>query len=254
MASTDNNDQFEYALRLGDDALTLGHRLSEWCSYGPFLEEDIALINVSLDFIGRARMFLSHAARIEDRGRDEDQLAYLRDCRQFRNLLICEMPRGDFADTMARQFLVDAFNVLFFEALTRSSDEILAGIAAKSLKESRYHLRHSSQWVIRLGDGSDESHQKIQDALERIWGYVNELFDMDELEQRLVNDGVAVDRASLRQAWDECVDGVLEEATLSRPQIDWQLDGGRRGIHTEHLGHLLSELQFVQRAYPGQEW
>ncbi len=245
---------FEYALALGDDALVLGQRIAEWCSNGPYLEEDIALSNVALDYIGRARMLLSYAGEAEGQGRNEDQLAFTRDCRDFRNLLIYELPRGDFGFTMARQLAVDAFEVPFFEALTRSSDRTLAGIAGKALKESRYHLRHSSGWVIRLGAGTDESHRRMQDGLDQVWGYTPELFQMDAAEAALAESGVAVDRAELRQQWDSTLDEVLKQATLGRPADDWQIDGGRRGVHTEHLGHLLSELQFMQRAYPGLEW
>jgi ring-1,2-phenylacetyl-CoA epoxidase subunit PaaC len=252
--ATDNSALVNYAIGLADDALTLGHRLSEWCSNGPFLEEDLALANVALDFIGRARMFYSYAGEIEGKGRSEDDIAYLRDCRQFTNLLINELPIGDFGDTMARQFLVDAFDVEFFTALSRSSDETLAAIAAKALKESRYHLRRSQDWVIRLGDGTGESHQRIQRGFDRVWGYSHELFAMNTEEQALADAGIAVDRVTLKDAWDRKVDAVLAEATLARPAGDWSVQGGREGIHTEHLGYLLAELQFVQRAYPGLQW
>lgn len=245
---------FEYALRLGDDALTLGHRLSEWCSNGPFLEEDIALTNIALDHIGRARMLLGYAAQVEGAGRNEDQLAYLRDCREYRNLLICELPRGDYGDTIARQFLIDAFNVPFFAALARSSDRTLGGIAGKAVKESRYHLRHSSGWVVRLGDGTEESHARLVAAFERVWGYSHELFEMDEIETSLAAEGIGVDREALRAPWNQSVDHVLAEAGIERPADDWRVDGGRRGDHTEHLGYLLAELQFVQRAYPSLQW
>jgi ring-1,2-phenylacetyl-CoA epoxidase subunit PaaC len=254
MSEANQQALFEYALRLGDDSLTLGHRLSECCSNGPFLEEDIALINISLDMIGRARMFLSYAGEIEDNGRDEDQLAYHRDCRDYRNLLICELPRGDFGFTIARQFLLDAHYLPYFEALSGSADTTLAGIAAKAAKESRYHLRHTSQWMIRLGDGTEESHQRVQDSLEQLWGYTPELFNMDEIDQGLLESGIGVDLAPIQAQWSETVNAVLAEATLKRPEDSWQVDGGRRGMHTEHLGHLLSDLQYVQRAYPGNQW
>ncbi|HLF29514.1 MAG TPA: 1,2-phenylacetyl-CoA epoxidase subunit PaaC [Xanthomonadales bacterium] len=250
----DNTALVHYAIGLADDALTLGHRLSEWCSNGPFLEEDLAQANVALDFIGRARMLYTYAAGIEGRGRGEDDIAYRRDCREYTNLLINELPRGDFADTMARQLLVDAFDVEFFTALTVSADQTLAAIAAKAIKESRYHLRRSRDWVIRLGDGSEESHQRMQRGFDRIWGYSHELFAMNAAEQGLADAGIAVDRSSLRSAWDKIVDAVLAEATLARPAGDWAVQGGRDGIHTEHLGYLLAELQFMQRAYPGLQW
>jgi len=244
----------DYAIALGDDALTIGQRLSEWCSNAPFLEEDLALANVALDFIGRARMFFGYAAQLEGRGRSEDDVAYLRDCREYRNLLICELPRGDFAFSTARQFLIDAFNLCFLEKLTASNDAQLAAIAAKALKESRYHLRRSRDWMLRLGDGTQESHRRLQAALDDLWGYTAEFFEMEEAEQRLAAAGVAVDRSVLRGEWDRLVDGVLAEATLQRPAGDWSVGGGRRGIHTEHLGHMLSELQYLQRAYPGLQW
>jgi ring-1,2-phenylacetyl-CoA epoxidase subunit PaaC len=250
----DNTALVDYAIGLADDALTLGHRLSEWCRNGPFLEEDLALANVALDFIGRARMFYTYAGEIEGKGRSEDDIAYHRDCREYTNLLINELPIGDFGHTMARQFLIDVFDVEFFAALTRSADETLAAIAAKAIKESRYHLRRSQDWVIRLGDGTVESHERIQRGFDRVWGFSHELFAMNAAEQSLADAGIAVDRAALKSAWDKKVDAVLAEATLIRPAGDWVVQGGRDGIHTEHLGYLLAELQFVQRAYPGLQW
>lgn len=244
----------DYCIALGDDALMLGHRLSEWCSNGPFLEEDLALTNVALDFIGRARMFYAHAAEIEGRGRGEDDYAYLRDCREYRNLLINELPNDDFAFTMARQLLVDVFDVEFFGRLAGSSDPGLAAIAAKAVKESRYHLRRSEDWIIRLGDGTEESHRRTQDAFEQIWGYAAEMFDMSAQEQQLAEAGIAVDRGALKTGWSAKVHGVLKHATLTVPADDWSSRGGREGIHTEHLGYLLAELQFLQRAYPGLQW
>ena len=244
----------QYAIRLGDDALVLGHRLSEWCSNGPFLEEDLALTNVALDFIGRARMFYSYAAELAADGSTEDTYAYTRDCRDFRNLLIHELPRGDFAFSMARQYLVDVYNLAYMEALRQSADETLAAIAEKAVKESRYHLRRSRDWMLRLGDGTVESHGRLQRAVDELWGYTPELFAVDELEQELADAGIAVDAASLRPAWEQSVTATLAEATLQRPAGGWEVSGGRRGIHTESLGHMLSELQFMQRAYPGLQW
>ncbi|HEY7775727.1 MAG TPA: 1,2-phenylacetyl-CoA epoxidase subunit PaaC [Kineobactrum sp.] len=243
-----------YAVRLGDDALILGHRLSEWCSNAPFLEEDLALTNVALDFIGRARMFYSYAAQLSGDGRSEDSFAYQRDCREFTNLLMHELPRGDFAFTMARQYLVDEYSLAFMEQLLSSSDATLAAIAAKAVKESRYHLRRSRDWVLRLGDGTAESHQRMQAAINELWGYSAELFEMDDLEADLAGQGIAVDTAALGPAWSAAVQATLAEATLSLPATDWSVRGGRQGLHTESLGHLLSELQFIQRAYPGLEW
>ncbi len=241
-----------YAIGLGDDALVLGQRLTEWCGKAPFLEEDLALANTALDYIGRARFFYQAAG--VNTGRSEDEIAFGRDAREFTNHLIYELPRGDFAFTMARQFLIDAFMVPFLDALSTSRDEQLAGIAAKAVKESRYHLRRSGDWMVRLGDGTDESRQRTIAALDTLAGYVDELFEMDSLEAELATDGIGVDRARLKDAWQRTVARVLEDATLPQLATGWNVSGGRRGIHTEHLGHMLSELQFVQRAYPGLQW
>ena len=247
-------DRVDYAIALGDDSLMLGQRLAEWCSRGPFLEEDIALANVGLDFLGRARMFFTHAAALEGRGRSEDDIAFLRSEREYRNLLLHELPRGDFAYTMVRQFLVDGFDLEFLAGLCLSQDPELAAISAKAMKESHYHWRRSHDWMLRLGDGTAESHARTQDALEKLWGYTHELFTMNPLEQRLSEAGIAVDRAQLRDAWLQRIEPVIAEATLRRPADAWAVRGGRDGVHTEHLGHLLSELQYMQRAYPGLSW
>lgn len=243
-----------YCIALGDDSLTLGHRLSEWCRNGPFLEEDLALTNVSLDFIGRARMLYSYAAELEGQGRGEDDIAYLRDCREYRNFLINELPNGDFAFTMARQLMIDAFDVGFYEGLTQSADEMLAAIAAKAIKESRYHLRRSEDWIKRLGDGTNESHERTQNAFNQLWGYAAEMFEMATDEQQLVDAGIAVDRSALKADWTSTMHSVLKQATLDIPVEDWAVGGGREGNHTEHLGYLLAELQYLQRTYPGQQW
>lgn len=244
----------DYAIRLGDDALVLGHRLSEWCGNGPFLEEDLALANVALDYLGRARMFFNYAAELAADGSTEDTYAYTRDCREFRNLLINELPRGDFAFTMARQYLVDEFSMAFMQALCDSNDPVLAGIAEKARKEARYHLRRSTDWMLRLGDGTPESHDRLQQAMNDIWGYTQEMFEVDALEERLIKAGIAVDAAALRQAWSSRVSETLAQATIEQPRDDWSVSGGRRGVHTESLGHMLAELQFLQRAYPAQQW
>ena len=243
-----------YAVRLADDALVLGHRLSEWSSNAPFLEEDLALSNVALDYIGRARMFYTYAGQLRNDGTTEDDYAYLRDCREYYNLLINELPRGDFAFSMARQFLVDAFNLAYLGQLQGSSDDSLAAIAGKAVKESTYHLRRSTDWMMRLGDGTEESLRRLQEAVVELWGFTPELFAMDELETALLAQGIAVDRAALRAGWEQQVRATLQAAGVTIPEPDWQVEGGRQGVHTEHLGHLLSELQFVQRAYPGLEW
>lgn len=243
-----------YAVRLGDDALVLGHRLSEWCSNAPFLEEDLALANVALDYIGRARMFYTYAGELRGDGTSEDDYAYLRDVREYSNLLINELPRGDFAFSMARQFLLDVYNVEFLNRLMRSSDETFAAIAGKAIKESTYHLRRSTDWILRLGDGTQESHERLQKALDELWGFTPELFEMDTLESALQEQGVAVDRSAIKSNWESQVGSTLKAATLTLPEPSWKVGGGRRGIHTEHLGHLIGELQFLQRAYPGVEW
>ncbi len=241
-----------YAIRLGDDALITGQRLCEWSGQAPTLEEDLALANVGLDFLGRTRMLYGYAGSIT--GQDEDELAGLRDVSAFENLLLVELPRGDFAFTMARQYLLDAFEDLFFAALQRSTDTNLAAIAEKTVKEVRYHKRRSLEWMRRLGLGTDDSRQRLQAAVDELWGYVDELFAMDQLEDALLTDGVAVDRAQLAAPWRSEVDAVLNDVGIRVPGSDWQVSGGRTGVHTEHLGHLLSELQFMQRAYPGASW
>ncbi len=249
---TNQSDIAEYALRLGDDALIHGQRLCEWCADAPFLEEDIAIANAGLDYLGRARMLLQYAGSIL--GRSEDELAFLRDAPEFRNLLIVELPRGDFAFATVRQYLLDEYELLFFEALTNSSDETLAAIAAKAIKEVRYHQRRSVEWMRRLGLGTEESNRRTQAALDELWGYVPEFFDADELEDRLVADGIGVDRSALEVVWRDRVGDLVDEVELSLPGDEWQVSGGRRGVHTEHLGHILGEMQFMQRAYPGLEW
>ncbi|MGS2722793.1 1,2-phenylacetyl-CoA epoxidase subunit PaaC [Porticoccus sp. GXU_MW_L64] len=254
MTEANNQAIVDYAIRLADDSLTLGHRLSEWCSNGPFLEEDIALINVSLDYVGRAKMFYEYAGKAEGKGRSEDDICYLRDAREYRNLLINELPKGDFAFTIVRQFFVDVFNLLFYTELQKSTDSTLAAIAGKSIKETTYHLRRSKDWMVRLGDGSEDSHNRCQTAIDELWDYVTEMFDMDELETALVAQGVAVNRTQLREQWQQMIQDVTNEATLTLPDHDIAIRGGRTGIHTEHLGYLLAELQYVQRAYPGNSW
>ena len=242
----------KYAVRLGDDALITAQRLCEWSSRAPTLEEDLALANVGLDYLGRARMLYSYAGELL--GKTEDQLAYLRDAREFENAMIAELPCGDFAFTMVRQYLLDEFESRFFTALTNSTDARLAAIAQKTVKEVRYHLRRSWEWMKRLGLGTAESNDRSQQALDELWGYVDELFEMDALEKALMTSGVAVDKATLRADWDAVVKATLLAVGLSAPSHDWQVRGGRSGVHTEHLGHLLTELQFLQRAYPGLAW
>ncbi len=249
------NPLFEYLLRLGDDRLVLGHRLSEWCGHGPILEEDIALSNMALDLIGHATSLLALAGTVEGQGRDEDALAFFRDGTAYRNALLVEQPNGDFAVTMVRQFLFDAHSVLLWDQLSRASHPELAAIAAKSLKEDTYHLRHSSEWIVRLGDGTDESHARTQRALDTLWRYTAELFDHDAVNDAVAAQGITVDTAALRALWDGLVNDVLQRAMLTRPADEApQRRGGRRGMHSEHLGHMLATMQSVARAHPGASW
>ena len=241
-----------FALRRADDALVLGHRLSEWCGHAPILEEDIALANLALDLIGQARALYALAAVAEGAGHDEDFFAYLRRERDFRNLLLVEQPNGDFAVTVARQFLYSAFVDPWWRAMAGSTEPRLAAIAAKAEKESAYHLRHSAEWLIRLGDGTGESHRRAQDALDMLWAYTGEMFAPEDAA--LVAAGVAIDPPTLREAWNATVNDVLAQATLQRPRDGWMQCGGREGRHSEHLGHLLAELQYLQRAHPGATW
>lgn len=243
-----------YALRLGDDALILGQRLSEWCGHAPALEVDLSLANVALDLVGQATHFLNLAGEIEAKGRDADALAFKRDVLDFSNCLLVEQPNGDFALTIARQFLFSHFQELQFTALMRSSEPRLAAIAAKAVKEVTYHTKLASDWVVRLGDGTDESKAHMAAGLDWMWRFVDELFAMDALEAKLASQGIAVDKPALRPAWDVRIDFVLADANLSRPAQRRPVLGGREGHHTEHLGHLLSEMQFLQRAYPGAVW
>jgi ring-1,2-phenylacetyl-CoA epoxidase subunit PaaC len=243
-----------YALRRADDALISGHRLSEWCGHAPMMEEDMALANMGLDLLGQARELYSYAAKVEASGNDEDKFAYLRDVRQYRNLLLLEQPNGDFARTMARQFFYAAFADLYWRAMMNSRDATLAAIAAKSEKESAYHVRHCSEWIIRLGDGTEESHRRAQNAVDDLWAYTGEMFEADDSERGLIDAGIAVDPAALRPRWLETVSNVLREAMLTLPKSDWMQQGGRNGRHSEHLGHLLSELQSMQRTFPGATW
>jgi ring-1,2-phenylacetyl-CoA epoxidase subunit PaaC len=243
-----------YALRRADDALILGHRLSEWCGHAPAMEEDMALSNIALDLIGQARELYAYAACVEGRDNDEDKFAYLRDVRQYRNLLLVEQPNGDFAHTVVRQLFYSAFADLYWRAMMTSNDTTLAAIAAKSEKESAYHLRHASEWVIRLGDGTEASHARTQGAIDHLWSFTGETFSVDDSERGLIDDGTVIDPAKLKDEWLGTVSRVISEATLRPPQNDWMQQGGRSGRHSEHLGHLLTELQYMQRTLPGSSW
>jgi ring-1,2-phenylacetyl-CoA epoxidase subunit PaaC len=243
-----------FLLRRADDALILGHRLSEWCGHAPMPEEDMALANIGLDLIGQARTLYDAAAVAEGADNDEDRYAYLRDAPQYRNLLLAEQPNGDFARTIVRQFLYSAFADPYWRAMQGSSDAVLAAIAGKSEKESAYHLRHAAEWVIRLGDGTAESHRRAQDALDALWPFTGEMFEADDAERSLIAAGVAVDPESLRAGWAATLRTVLTRAGLAQPSGTWMQTGGRHGRHTEHLGHLLAEMQHLARTYPGAVW
>jgi ring-1,2-phenylacetyl-CoA epoxidase subunit PaaC len=248
------NPLFALTLALADDALVLGHRLSEWSGKAPMLEEDIALSNLGLDLIGQARLFYAYAGEIEGRGRGEDDLAYFRDAAGYRNLLITELEIGDFAHTMARQFLYAAFVHPYFQELATSKDARLAEIAAKAVKEMAYHVRHAAEWVIRLGDGTAESKRRMGDALEELWGYTGEMFEMNAREKALAAAGIVPDRAALQAGWNATVDRVLAEATLERPKDRGMQSGGRAGRHTEALDPMLAEMQVLARQHPGATW
>ncbi len=248
------NPLVDYILRIADDRLVLGHRVSEWCGHGPILEEDIALSNIALDLIGAASSLLALAGTLEGKGRDADALAYFRDETAFRNALLVEQPNGDFAVTIVRQFLFDAYSVLQLDALSRCGHAELAAIAAKSLKEDKYHLRHSSDWMLKLGDGTQESHARAQSALDALWRYTDELFVKDSVDEDTGALGVAIDLDAIRSQWEHIVDDVVKRATLTLPASKATATGGRTGRHTEHLGHMLAEMQIVARSHPGATW
>ncbi|WP_333849399.1 1,2-phenylacetyl-CoA epoxidase subunit PaaC [Leclercia sp.] len=243
----------QYVLRLGDNGLVLSQRLGAWCGHAPELEIDLALANIGLDLLGQARNFLTYAAELEGAG-DEDTLAFQRDERQFSNLLLVEQPNGNFADTLARQYFIDAWHVALFTRLTQSRDAQLAAIAAKSIKEARYHLRFSRGWLERLGNGTAVSGQKMQQAVNDLWRFTAELFEADEIDLALVAEGISVDPRTLRDEWEAEVFAGLKAATLSVPEEAAYRSGGRKGLHTEHLGPMLAEMQYLQRVYPGQQW
>ena len=244
-----------FLLRMGDSALILSQQLSKLCGKGPALEEDMALANVSLDLIGQARLWLSYAAEIEGAGRDEDKLAFLRDAHQFHNFLLVEQPNGNYADTLMRQFFFDTWHYFRLQSLAQSSDPRIAEIAVKSIKEVTYHVRRSGDLIVRLGDGTEESHRKTQNAANDLWMYTGEMFEQDKLEHALAKDNIVPLAADLRQQWLDHVSQVFEEATLDLPSPDaWMQHGGLHGRHTEQLGFILAEMQFLQRAYPGAQW
>ena len=245
---------FKYLLRLGDNGLIQGHRLSEWCSKAPILEEDLALTNMALDNIGRATAFLKYAGEIENKGRTEDDLAYKRGERQFYNNLITELPIGNFAYTIAKLLLISAFEYHLFTDLSKSEDETVAGISAKTLKEVRYHLAHARDWCYRLGKGTAVSQEKLQTAINEIWMFSYELFEMAEEDEILLQKGIVVNLEDIKPQWLALVNSILFEADIEIPNVDYMQTGSRKGIHTEYLGHLLTEMQYLQRAYPDASW
>ena len=250
-----DTEKFHWCLRAGDNTLVLSQRLSEWCGKGPALEEDMALTNIALDLLGQSTLWLSYAAKLEGKDRDEDDLAFLRDAHEFHNLLLVEQPNRDYGDTLVRQLYFDVWHTLWLRSLLSSSDSDIAHIAEKSLKEVTYHLRRSSDLIIRLGDGSNESHQRIQRSVDALWMYSGECFIEDELDKVIADRKIAPLPSSLKEEWLATIQSIFSEATLSMPSKDaWMQQGGKQGRHTEHLGYLLAEMQFLQRAYPGAAW
>lgn len=253
-AAAGGESLLRYLLRLGDTSLVLGQRLGEWIGHAPALEEDLGLANLALDLVGQARLLLTYAAEVEGKGRDEDALAFFRDAPEFVNLTLAEQPNGDFAQTIVRQVLLDAWQLELYESLSKSADTRLAAIAAKAVKESRYHYRFSSGWLVRLGDGTEESHRRAQDAVNDLWRFTDELFTPDEVDEQMAAAGVAPQLGELQPRWSAHIDEVLREAALQRPasvRYPWH---GKRGVHSEHLGHMLTEMQHLQRTYPGAQW
>lgn len=245
---------FNYCLRLGDNNLILGHRLSEWCGHGPILEQDIALINISLDLLGQATSLLKYAGEVEGKGRSEDDLAYLRIEKEYTNVLLVEQPNGHYGDTIARQFLFDVFHHLLLQQLVGSKDKELASIAEKSLKEVSYHVKFSSEWIIRLGDGTEESHEKIQKSMDRLIPYTPELFKVDEIDELAFKEGIGADLDLIKTEWNKKVNEILNLATLKRNDSTWGHSGGKAGKHSEHMGYLLADMQYLQRTYPNAKW
>ncbi len=244
----------KYLLQLADNALILGHRLGEWCGHAPEMELDMALTNIALDLTGQARSLYQRVAELEGLGKDEDDYAYLRDAWEFRNVLLVEQPNGDFAHTIVRQFIFDAYNYYLHQALTQSKEEWLAGFAAKSLKEITYHLRFSSEWMLRLGDGTEVSNEKLKAAIDNLWTYSGELTTPNEVENDLAQQSIIPDLTQLKPTIEAKMTEVLATANVTAPVGAWMQSGGKDGSHSEHLGFILAEMQFLQRAYPGLEW
>lgn len=254
MNQVTQSTKLPYILQQADNCLILGQRLSEWCGHGPILEQDIALTNIALDLIGQSRMFYQYAAEVQGEGKTEDDLVAFRDAWDYRNVLLVEQPNGDFAKTILRQFLFDTFNCFFYEELTRSNDDRLRAIAEKSHKETLYHIKWSGDWVIRLGDGTEESKKRMQEAIDDLWSYSKETTTPSGADEYALTQGFGTDLVKIKNKQDQRVHEVFHEATLEIPENVYQHLGGKEGRHTEHLGYLLADLQFLQRAYPGNEW
>jgi ring-1,2-phenylacetyl-CoA epoxidase subunit PaaC len=251
----ETNPAFEYLLRLADDRLILGHRLSEWCGRGPILEEDIALSNIALDYIGHAALLYEYAAEIEGKGRNPDELVYFRNDVEYKNLKLVELPKGDYSFTIARQFLFSSYSFLLYQNLKDMDDEQLSGMIFKHLKEIKYHLRHSREWVLRMGDGTQESHQRVQQSFDDLWTFIGEFFYADTVDQQLQEKGWNINPDSFKDEWKILTSDLLKQATLTVPDSDqFMASGGRHGRHTEHLGHLLAEMQHLRRSYPNAVW
>ncbi len=245
---------FNYTLRLGDNSLILSQRISEWTAKGPFLEEDLALTNIALDLMGQANSLLEYAAKVEAKGRNADALAFFRNEREFFNTLLVEQPNGDYAQTMVRQCMIDNFEILFYTELCKSKDETLAGIAAKSVKEITYHVRHSSSWIDRFGNGTEESHARAQRALNEFWRFSDEFFEMNEIDEVLLKADIAIDLAAIKPVWQKNMEAIFAKANLTLPVVNYMQTGSRKGIHTEHLGYILAEMQHLPRMHPTAKW
>ncbi|HWY35406.1 MAG TPA: 1,2-phenylacetyl-CoA epoxidase subunit PaaC [Nitrosopumilaceae archaeon] len=245
---------FNYCLRLGDNSLILSQRLSAWTGHGPFLEEDLALTNIALDILGQANALLEYAGKIEGKGRTQDDLAFLRHEREFFNTLLVEQENGDYAHTITRQCIIDVFDYYFYQELSNSKDETLAGIAQKSVKEIKYHLRHSSAWMERFGDGTQDSHERVQNAINDLWRFSGELFEMNEVDEILIKEGIAVDLKMIQPKWEKTMHEILTKSLLITPEVVFMQTGGRNAIHSEYLGHILAEMQYLPRMFPGAKW
>ncbi|MFN3918274.1 MAG: 1,2-phenylacetyl-CoA epoxidase subunit PaaC [Flavobacteriales bacterium] len=251
---TVNEALVNYCLRLGDSSLILGQRMTEWCSNGPTLEEDLAMSNIGLDLFGQARTMLTYAGEKEGKGKSEDDLAFKRSEREYYNVLLSELPNGHFGDTTARNFLHSVFFYHLYRSLSNSKDPMISAHAAKSLKEITYHLRHNAEWIVRLGDGTEESHSKIQQSLDNVWSFTGDLFEMNEVDEILIKEGISVDLNTIKSEWNKTVNEVLGRATLKRPADGYMHTGRLKGMHTEYLGHMLGDMQYLQRAYPNCKW